>query len=63
MENERFDFELGRGISNPEDGENELDLPPEYCQYRDEGCELPHNVSIALYLNVFMSCPVDASSG
>ena len=39
MENERFDFELGRGISNPEDGENELDLPPEYCQYRDEGCE------------------------
>ena len=24
----------------PEDQPNELDLPPEYCRYRDEGCEL-----------------------
>jgi len=24
----------------PEDQHNELDLPPEYCHYRDEGCEL-----------------------
>ena len=39
MENELFDFELGRGISNLEEGGNELDLPPEYCRYRDEGCE------------------------
>ncbi len=23
----------------PEDQHNELDLPPEYCHYRDEGCE------------------------
>ena len=23
----------------PEDQPNELDLPPEYCHYRDEGCE------------------------
>ena len=23
-----------------EDGHIELDLPPEYCHYRDEGCEL-----------------------
>ena len=39
MENERFDFESGREKSYLEDGENELDLPPEYCQYRDDGCE------------------------
>ena len=24
----------------PELSETELDLPPEYCRYRDEGCEL-----------------------
>ena len=23
----------------PDDQPNELDLPPEYCHYRDEGCE------------------------
>ena len=39
MENERFDFESGRGKSYLEDGENEQDLPPEYCRYRGEGCE------------------------
>jgi len=29
-----------REISDfPEDQHNELDLPPEYCHYRDDGCE------------------------
>ena len=39
MANERFDFESGRGKSNLDGEKDELDLPPEYCQYRDEGCE------------------------
>jgi len=25
--------------SEPKDNENELDLPPEHCHYRDDGCE------------------------
>ena len=33
------DITPGRGWDSDEDGSNELDLPPEYCQYRDEGCE------------------------
>jgi len=39
MENERFDIRSGRGTSLSKDGCYEPDLPPEYCQYRDEGCE------------------------
>jgi len=39
MENERADVRSGRGTSFLEDGFNEPDLPPEYCQYRDGGCE------------------------
>ena len=26
-------------LEKEEDTENEPDLPPEYCHYRDEGCE------------------------
>ncbi len=33
----------GRGLSFYGDGSNELDLPPEYCHYRDEGCEFAHS--------------------
>ena len=39
MEYERFDIGSGRGGSFLKDSFNERDLPPEYCQYRDEGCE------------------------
>ncbi len=39
MENERADVRSGRGTSFLEDGFNEPDLPPEYCQYRNGGCE------------------------
>jgi hypothetical protein len=28
--------------------QSETDLPPEYCQYKDEGCDLAHS---------FLSCP------
>ena len=39
MEYERSDIGSGRGGSFLKDSFNERDLPPEYCQYRDEGCE------------------------
>ena len=39
MENERFDIRSGREKSFLEDGHNEPDLFPEYCQYQDGGCE------------------------
>ena len=32
-----------------ENKENEPDLPPEYCHYRDEGCE---------FLNSCLNCPL-----
>ncbi|MFH0769531.1 MAG: helix-turn-helix domain-containing protein [Chloroflexota bacterium] len=32
--------EVANGKSEGLSGNNELDLPPEYCRYRDEGCEL-----------------------
>lgn len=39
MENEQIDVRLAEGKSFLEGGCDETDLPPEYCQYRDEGCE------------------------
>jgi len=39
MENRRIDIWAGRGIGYSEDGSDETDLPPEYCQYTDDGCE------------------------
>ena len=35
---ETGDWELR--LRKEESSENEPDLPPEYCRYRDEGCEL-----------------------
>ena len=40
MENDRSDFVSGRGTSLLKDGGYEPDLPPEYCRYQDDGCEL-----------------------
>ncbi len=37
---EQINDNTPREISDfPEDQHTELDLPPEYCHYRDEGCE------------------------
>jgi len=33
------DITPGKILDVSEDQHNELDLPPEYCRYRDEGCE------------------------
>jgi len=41
------DEELER--DRDEDKENEPDLPPEYCHYRDEGCE---------FLDSCLNCPL-----
>jgi len=41
MESELSEMvELEEKPLDEEDSEIELDLPPEYCRYRDEGCEL-----------------------
>ncbi len=41
MRLERSNEVLPRRIEDfPEDDEVELDLPPEYCHYQDEGCDL-----------------------
>ena len=42
MEQEQ-NITTGRGLSSYGDGCHELDLPPEYCHYRDEGCEFAHS--------------------
>ncbi len=39
MEKEQLDVKLARELGPSADGYDELDLPPEYCHYRDEGCE------------------------
>ena len=39
MENRRIDIWAGRGTGYSEDGSDETDLLPEYCQYTDDGCE------------------------
>lgn len=39
----------GREPENEPDGENEIDLPPEYCHYKDEGCE---------FLDNCLNCPL-----
>jgi hypothetical protein len=49
MENERSDMKSGRGESLSPDGHDEADLPPEYCQYRDDGCE---------FADSCLSCPL-----
>ena len=41
MELERVDGSVSRKVEDGSGNPNsELDLPPEYCHYRDEGCEL-----------------------
>ncbi len=40
MELERVDESAARKVGDAENSNVELDLPPEYCHYRDEGCEL-----------------------
>ena len=41
MELEKSDEVACRNIyESPETTDGELDLPPEYCHYRDEGCDL-----------------------
>ena len=41
MESERgSEFTSGKSNNFAEDPKNEPDLPPEYYQYRDEGCDL-----------------------
>ncbi len=41
MELEKSDEATAREVEEFSDNpDNDLDLPPEYCHYRDEGCEL-----------------------
>ncbi len=43
------DIASGEITGFSEDQHNELDLPPEYCRYRDEGCE---------FADSCLSCPL-----
>ena len=39
MEREQVDVTQEEWLAASKNGLSELDLPPEYCHYRDEGCE------------------------
>ena len=48
MEREQIDVTLEREETS-EDTTGGLDMPPEYCQYRDEGCE---------FISSCLNCPL-----
>lgn len=48
MEKERFDVMLESRSALSGDGSGEMDFLPEYCHYRDEGCE---------FASSCLSCP------
>jgi hypothetical protein len=51
MELDRVDESADRKVENDsENSDSEPDLPPEYCHYRDEGCELASSC---------LNCPFD----
>ena len=50
MEKDRTDDTKERTTKLSEEPETELDLPPEFCHYHDEGCELADSC---------LNCPFD----